>query len=105
MQKNFENLYVSGKRIGTTNCKFNENKERDLFFVEREKEAFLWSFLRFSYSSNQFIPSWTGYNIAVIDGTPVYFFFVCFALFFKLGFTPCKAEQLLQAMELQEKET
>ena len=28
------------------------------------------------------------------------FFFV-----FKLGFTPCKAEQPLQGMELQEKET
>ena len=26
-------------------------------------------------------------------------------LFFKLGFTPCKAEQPLQGMELQEKET
>ena len=25
--------------------------------------------------------------------------------FFKLGFTPCKAEQPLQGMELQEKET
>ena len=25
-------------------------------------------------------------------------------LFFKLGFTPCKAEQPLQSMELQEKE-
>ena len=25
--------------------------------------------------------------------------------FFKLGFTPCKAEQLLQRMELKEKET
>ena len=25
--------------------------------------------------------------------------------FFKLGSTPCKAEQLLQGMELQEKET
>ena len=25
--------------------------------------------------------------------------------FFKLGFTPCKAEQSLQGMELQEKET
>ena len=41
MQNNVENLYVSGKRIGTTNCKFNENKERDLFFAEREKETFL----------------------------------------------------------------
>ena len=28
-----------------------------------------------------------------------------FGLFFKLGFTPYKAEQLLQGMELQEKET
>ena len=28
----------------------------------------------------------------------------CF-LFFKLGFTQCKAEQPLQGMELQEKET
>ena len=101
MQNNFENLYVSGKRIGTTNCKFNENEERDPFFAEREKETFLWSFLRFSYSPNEFIPSWTGYNIAIIDGTPVFFF----CLFFKLGFTPCKAEQPLQAMELQEKET
>ena len=27
------------------------------------------------------------------------------AIFFKLGFTPCKAEQPLQGMELQEKET
>ena len=26
------------------------------------------------------------------------------SFFFKLGFTPCKAEQLLQDMELQEKE-
>ena len=26
-------------------------------------------------------------------------------LFFKQGFTPCKAEQPLQGMELQEKET
>ena len=26
-------------------------------------------------------------------------------IFFKLGFTPCKAEQPLQGMELQEKET
>ena len=25
-------------------------------------------------------------------------------VFFKLGFTPCKAEQLLRGMELQEKE-
>ena len=25
--------------------------------------------------------------------------------FFQLGFTPCKAEQTLQGMELQEKET
>ena len=30
----------------------------------------------------------------------VFFFF-----FFKFGFTPCKAEQPLQGMELQEKET
>ena len=27
-----------------------------------------------------------------------------FCLFFKLGFTPCKAKQPLQGMELQEKE-
>ena len=30
--------------------------------------------------------------------------FVCFFVFFKLGFTPCKAEQPLRGMELQEKE-
>ena len=70
-QNNFENLYVSGKRIGPTNYKFNENEERDLLFADREKETFLWSFLRFSYSPNQFIPSWTGYNNTIIDGTPV----------------------------------
>ena len=28
-----------------------------------------------------------------------------FRFFFKLGFTPCEAEQLLQGMELQENET
>ena len=28
-----------------------------------------------------------------------------FHLFFLIGFTPCKAEQPLQGMELQEKET
>ena len=56
MQNNFENLYVSEKRIGPTNYKFNENEERDLFFADWEKEAFLWSFLQFSYSLNQFIP-------------------------------------------------
>ena len=28
-----------------------------------------------------------------------------FFFFFKLGFTPCKAEQPLQGIELQEKET
>ena len=71
MQNNFENLYVSGKRIGPTNCKFNVNKERDLLFADREKETFLWSFLQFSYSPNQFIPSLTGYNITIIDGTLV----------------------------------
>ena len=70
-QNNFENLYVTRKRIGPTNCKFNENEERDLFFADREKETFLWSFLQFPYSPNQFIPSWTGYNITIIDGTPV----------------------------------
>ena len=30
--------------------------------------------------------------------------FIFLFLFFKLGFTPCKAEQSLQVMELQEKE-
>ena len=29
----------------------------------------------------------------------------CRGFFLKLGFTPCKAEQPLQGMELQEKET
>ena len=71
MQNNFENLYVSGKHIGPTNCKFNVNKERDLLFADREKGTFLWSFLQFSYSPNQFIPSLTGYNITIIDGTLV----------------------------------
>ena len=71
MQNSFENLYLRGKRIGPTNCKFYENEERNLLFADREKETFLWSFLRFSYSPNQFIPSWTGYNITIIDGTPV----------------------------------
>ena len=70
-QNNFENLYVNGKRIGPTNCKFNENEERDLLFANRGKETFFWSFLRFSYSPNQFAPSWTGYNITIVDGTPV----------------------------------
>ena len=70
-QNNFENLYISGKRIGPANCKFNENKERDLLFADREKETSLWSFARFSYSPNQFIPSWAGYKITIIDGTPV----------------------------------
>ena len=51
-QNNFENLHVSGKRIGPTNCKFNENEERDLLFADREKETCLWSLLRFSYSPN-----------------------------------------------------
>ena len=71
-QNNFENLYVNGKRIGPTNCKFNENEERDLLFADREKETFLWSFLRFSHSPNKFIPNWTGYNITIIDGAPSY---------------------------------
>ena len=71
MQNSFENLYVSGKCIGPTNCKFNENEERDLLFADRGKEKFLWSFLRFSYSPNQFILSWTGYYITIIDGIPV----------------------------------
>ena len=31
--------------------------------------------------------------------------FICVCIFLKLGFTPCKAEQPLQGMELQEKET
>ena len=35
------------------------------------------------------------------DGEIKEFFF----FFFQLGFTPCKAEQPLQGMELQEKET
>ena len=34
--------------------------------------------------------------------TPAHFISICF---FKLGFTPCKAGQPLQGMELQEKET
>ena len=33
------------------------------------------------------------------------FFFSLIYLFFLLGFTPCKTEQPLQGMELQEKET
>ena len=70
-QNNFENLYVSGKRIGPTTCKLNENEERDLLFADREKEIFLWSFLQFSYPPNQLIPSWTGYNITIIDGISV----------------------------------
>ena len=70
-QNNFEKVYISGERIGPINCKFNENEERDLLFADREKETFLWSFLGFSYSPNQFIPSWTGYNITIIDGPPV----------------------------------
>ena len=70
-QNNLEKLYVSGKRIGPTNCKFNENEERDLLFADREKETFLSSFQRFSYSPNQFIPSWTDYNITITDGTPM----------------------------------
>ena len=36
--------------------------------------------------------------VDVINGWPKYFFL-------KLEFTPCKAEQPLQGMELQEKET
>ena len=32
-------------------------------------------------------------------------FLKVFFSFFKLGFTPCKAEQSLQGMDLQEKET
>ena len=70
-QNNLEKLCVSGKRIGPTNCKFNENEEGDLLFADREKETFRWSFLGISYSPNQFIPSWTGYNITIIDGPPV----------------------------------
>ena len=35
----------------------------------------------------------------------VCFFFVCFLLSFKLGFTPCQAEQPLQGMALQEKKS
>ena len=70
-QNNFEKVYISGERIGPINCKFNENEERDLLFADREKETFLWSFLGFSYSPNQFIPSCTGYNITIIDGPPV----------------------------------
>ena len=65
-QNNFENLYISGKRIGPANCKFNENEERDLLFADREKETFLWSFVRFSCSPNQFVPSWTGYKITTL---------------------------------------
>ena len=37
-------------------------------------------------------------------GTPFNFFVVQKCLFLKLGFTPCKAEQPLRGMELQEKE-
>ena len=33
----------------------------------------------------------------------VFFLFFCFS--FKMGFAPCNAEQPLQGMELQEKET
>ena len=43
----------------------------------------------------------------LIDYIPNVFKFTknFFFFFFKLGFTPCKAEQPLQGMELQEKET
>ena len=34
---------------------------------------------------------------------PIYWLYTYIHLFFKLGFTPCKAEQPLQGMELQEK--
>ena len=39
--------------------------------------------------------------VAVIDDT--IFLIICFYVFSKLGFTPCKAEQPLGGMELQER--
>jgi hypothetical protein len=64
-------MYISGKRIGPGSLRFPVNEEKDMLFGDREKGNFLWSILRFCASPEPLIPSWTGFNITVLDGVPI----------------------------------
>ena len=48
-----------------------DNPEKDFLFGDREKANFLWCLLRYCSSPKQIVPSWTGFNISVHEGTPI----------------------------------
>ena len=62
-------VLVGGKRVGPEQLKFHENPEKDFLFADRERENFVWIFMR--HSSPRVIPSWTGFNITIQDQVPV----------------------------------
>ena len=58
-------------RIGPEPLKFPECDIKDFVFGDREKENFSWCFLRNNSIPQQIVPSWTGFNINIHNGTPV----------------------------------
>ena len=56
-----------GKRIGPESLTFPENPEKELLFVDKEKDTFIWAPMRQYSLPRKYFPSWTGFN----DRVPV----------------------------------